>query len=82
MERETTASMIQSKRKHERERFIREALKNVEVPAYVPPTPAELARRQKLAVELDRFRAALGPLPFSLNDLIREDRDEGNEAND
>ncbi len=50
-------------------------LPRIVVPTYIPPTPEELTRRRALGKEADRIRGKIGPLRFSLTDLIREDRE-------
>lgn len=48
----------------------------INIPPYVPASPEEIARRQALAERADRIRKQLGPLGYSVVDLIREMRDE------
>lgn len=45
------------------------------LPPYNPPTPEELERRRALGAEARKLREKIGPLSFSLTDLIREDRE-------
>lgn len=45
------------------------------LPPYVPPTPEDLERRRALEDEVKKLREKIGPLDFSLTDLIREDRE-------
>ncbi len=45
------------------------------LPPYKPPTHQELERRQLLGEKADEVREKIGPLGFSLSDLIREDRE-------
>ncbi|TAK32081.1 MAG: hypothetical protein EPO21_15755 [Chloroflexota bacterium] len=45
------------------------------LPPYVPPTPEDLERRRALEKEVKKLREKIGPLDFSLTDLIREDRE-------
>jgi hypothetical protein len=46
------------------------------IPPYVPASAEEIARRQALAEQADRIREQLGPLGYSVVDIIREFRDE------
>ena len=45
------------------------------LPPYVPPTPEQLEKRRLLGEEATRPREEIGPLDFSLTELIREDRE-------
>ena len=42
-------------------------------------TRAELARRKKLFEETLMIREAIGPIPFTVGESVREDRDRGGE---
>lgn len=45
------------------------------LPPYHPPTAEELERRRALGERARAIRKRIGPLGFSVIDLIREDRD-------
>ena len=45
------------------------------LPPYVPPSPEQLEKRRQLGEEATRLREEIGPLDFSLTELIREDRE-------
>ncbi len=50
-------------------------LPRIVLPPYRPPTPEQLERRRVLGEESRKLRKEIGPLGFSLTDLIREDRE-------
>ncbi len=51
----------------------------IELPAYVPATPAEIARRRALAERVDRLRELMPAVARNAADLVREERDEHGE---
>lgn len=53
----------------------RRPMPKVLLPPYTAPGPAALANRRKLGEEARRLREAVGPLGFSLTDLLRQDRE-------
>ena len=59
----------------ELERQAKEAMKAAVIPPFVPPMPEELERRSAIAARIDQFREKIGLVPFSVADLIREDRE-------
>ena len=54
---------------------VRVAVPKIELPEFVPPTPEELERRQKLFGEIMRLRQEMKPLGISVSELIREHRE-------
>ncbi|MSQ10572.1 MAG: hypothetical protein EXR52_06140 [Dehalococcoidia bacterium] len=48
----------------------------LKIPAYVPPTEEELARRKRVFAKIIAIRDTMEPLGFSAVDLIRADRGE------
>ncbi|MCX6021661.1 MAG: hypothetical protein NTZ05_08010 [Chloroflexi bacterium] len=57
------------------EREAQECLTAIVVPPYVPPTEEELARRDSVVRRIAEFRERRGVVPFSVTELIREDRE-------
>lgn len=49
----------------------------IKIPPYIPASSEEIARRQALAERADRIREQLGPLGYSVTDVIRAARDAG-----
>lgn len=45
------------------------------LPAYKPPTAEALEKRRALGKAAKKLRERIGPLGFSVTDLIREDRE-------
>ena len=52
-----------------------EHLPKIIIPPSQPPTAEELERRRALNERTNKLRKRIGPLGFSLVDLIREDRE-------
>ena len=48
----------------------------IELPEYVPPTAEQLARWKKLAEDIDRLRAEIGPIDIRTDDLLHMARTE------
>lgn len=62
------------------ERNIR-TLPKIEIPRPVPATAAEIARRRDVAAEIDELAAEIGTLDYDTAELIREGREEDEQAN-
>ena len=54
----------------------------LKIPPYVPPTKAELARRERVFSEIAALRDSMEPLGFSAVELLWADRDELNGGTD
>lgn len=52
----------------------------IKVSPYIPPTPEQLETRPRAIDEILRLREEIGPISISVTELIREDRDWLDEA--
>lgn len=59
--------------------IIQQYLKELVLPEPRTPTSEELARRERLLEKTLRIRAELGPIPFTVAESVREDRERGSE---
>lgn len=58
-------------------KIIQRYLSELIIPEPRRPTPEELVRRQKLFEETLGIRDAIGPIPFTVGESVREDRERG-----
>lgn len=63
------------RKKVERAKRVGVELPRIVLSPYKPPTPEVLERRRRLGEEASNLREKIGPLGFSLTELIREDRE-------
>ena len=70
-------------RKEDADAFVQPARAQWHLQLDIPePTPEMLARRRELAARADAFRLSIKPLDISVVDIIRQARDEADNAAD